>query len=194
MDKTSYALGMSIAHNLMQSGVKNLGLDDFFAGFKDTITGGTPAIGVEEAGNELEKFFRELEDSQAATLKAEGAKWLEKNGKKEGVVTLASGLQYKVLAKGKGKKPGLGSKVKCHYEGRFLDGQVFDSSYARNEPAVFGVTQVIRGWTEALPMMGEGSKWELYIPYDLAYGERGMQGSIPPYATLVFTVELIEVL
>ncbi len=194
MNKTSYALGMSIAHNLMQSGVKDLEFNDFFEGLKATLTGETPALSIEEAGNELEKFFRELEETQAAAAKAAGEEWLTKNGKKDGVTTLASGLQYKVLTKGKGKKPGLADKVKCHYEGRFVDGQVFDSSYARNEPAVFGVTQVIRGWTEALPMMSEGSKWELYIPYNLAYGEQGVQGSIPPYATLVFTVELIEVL
>lgn len=194
MNKTSYALGMSIAHNMLSSGVTNLELDDFYAGLKATLTGETPAISIEEAGDELERFFNELEKTQADALKKEGAEWLAKNAKKDGVTTTASGLQYKVITKGMGRKPSLTSKVRCHYEGRFLDGRVFDSSYERKEPAVFGVTQVIKGWTEALPMMGEGSKWELYIPYDLAYGEQGAQGAIPPYATLIFTVELLEVL
>ena len=194
MDKTSYALGMSIAHNMMGNGVKDLAFDDFCAGLRDTMTGATPQITIEEAGGLLDSFFRKLEGELADAAKKEGAQWLAKNARKDGVTTTASGLQYKVITKGKGKKPGLQSKVRCHYEGRFLDGSVFDSSYQRGEPAVFGVTQVIRGWTEALPLMSEGAKWELYIPYNLAYGEAGAQGSIPPYATLIFTVELLEVL
>lgn len=107
---------------------------------------------------------------------------------------LPSGLQYKVLKSGEGRKPGRTDKVKCHYEGTFPNGQKFDSSYDRDEPAVFGVNQVIAGWTEALQLMSEGSAWELYIPYNLAYGEAGAPGAIPPYSTLVFKVELIEVL
>ena len=127
-------------------------------------------------------------------MKKEGAEFLLENAKKEGVTVLASGLQYKVLKNGNGKKPGKTSQVKCHYEGTFIDGKVFDSSYRRGEPAVFGVNQVIAGWTEALQLMSEGSEWQLFIPYNLAYGEAGAGGSIPPYAALVFKVELIEVL
>jgi len=194
MDKTSYALGMSIAHNMMQNGVKDLAYEDFVAGVKDTMSGAKSAVSIEEAGNLLESFFKDLEEKQAAAAKKAGADWLARNAKLDGVTTTASGLQYKVITRGSGKKPGLTSKVKCHYEGRLLDGSIFDSSYQRGEPATFGVTQVIRGWTEALPMMSEGSKWELYIPYNLAYGEAGAQGAIPPYATLIFTVELLEVI
>ena len=127
-------------------------------------------------------------------MKKDGETFLAANAKKEGVTVLPSGLQYKVLKSGEGRKPGRTDKVRCHYEGTFPNGQKFDSSYDRNEPAVFGVNQVIAGWTEALQLMSEGSAWELYIPYNLAYGEAGAPGAIPPYSALVFKVELIEVL
>ena len=201
MNKTSYALGMSIANNLMQSGVTSLEIDDFCAGLRAMMTGAKPALSIEEAGSELDKFFKELEKRQAAeasevakAMKAEGEAYLKANAAKEGVKVLKSGLQYKIVKAGFGKLPGPASRVRCHYEGRFTDGQVFDSSYQRGEPAIFGVNQVIAGWTEALQLMPEGSKWELYIPYQLAYGEAGAHGAIPPCAALVFTVELIEVL
>ncbi len=201
MDKNSYALGMSIAHNMIQSGVKEISFEDFTAGLKATLKGEEPAISYEEAGKLLDKYFSQLEEAQAASraeigeaMKKEGAEFLLENAKKEGVTVLASGLQYKVLKNGNGKKPGKTSQVKCHYEGTFIDGKVFDSSYRRGEPAVFGVNQVIAGWTEALQLMSEGSEWQLFIPYNLAYGEAGAGGSIPPYAALVFKVELIEVL
>lgn len=201
MDKNSYALGMSIAHNMMHSGVNTIAFDDFMAGLKATFLGEKPAISYEEAGKVLDEFFSEIEAEQAAVkaeaaskFKEEGEAWLKMNSKKEGVVTLASGLQYKIIRKGTGKKPGPTSKVRCHYEGTFTDGRKFDSSYDRNEPAIFGVNQVIAGWTEALQLMGEGAEWELYIPYQLAYGEAGAGGSIPPCAALKFKVELIEVL
>lgn len=201
MDKNSYALGMSIAHNMISSGVKEVSFDDFTAGLKAVLTGETPAVPFEEAGKLLDKYFAEIESRQKAeaaamgdAMKKEGEEFLAANSLKDGVVTLPSGLQYKVLAQGSGKKPGPSSKVKCHYCGTFINGSKFDSSYDRNEPAVFGVNQVIAGWTEALQLMQEGSKWELYIPYNLAYGEHGAPGAIPPYSTLLFTVELIEVL
>lgn len=201
MDKNSYALGMSIAHNMIQSGVKEISFEDFTAGLKATLKGEEPAISYEDAGKLLDKYFSQLEEAQAASraeigeaMKKEGAEFLLENAKKEGVTVLASGLQYKVLKNGNGKKPGKTSQVKCHYEGTFIDGKVFDSSYRRGEPAVFGVNQVIAGWTEALQLMSEGSEWQLFIPYNLAYGEAGAGGSIPPYAALVFKVELIEVL
>lgn len=192
---------MSIAHNMMSSGVKEISFDDFVAGLKATITGQEPAISYEEASKLLDKYFQELEERQAAAqaemseaMKKEGEEYLAANAKKEGVKVLASGLQYKVVKEGTGKSPKLTDKVKCHYDGTFIDGRKFDSSYDRKQPAVFGVNQVIAGWTEALQLMKEGSVWELYIPYTLAYGETGAPGAIPPCATLVFKVELIEVL
>ena len=201
MDKNSYALGMSIAHNMLQSGVKEVAFDDFVAGLKATLTRQEPAISYKEAGDILDKYFQELQEKQAAeqaeiseVMKREGEEFLAANAKKEGVIVLPSGLQYKVIKEGEGRMPELTDKVKCHYEGTFVDGEKFDSSYDRKQPAVFGVNQVIPGWTEALQLMSEGSVWELYIPYKLGYGEAGAQGASPPYSALVFKVELIEVL
>lgn len=201
MDKNSYALGMSIAHNMLQSGVKEISFDDFVAGLKAALTGQEPAISYQEAGELLDKYFQQLQEKQAAeqaeiaeAMKKEGVEFLAANAKKEGVTVLPSGLQYKVIKAGNGRKPGKSDQVKCHYEGTFVNGEKFDSSYDRKQPAVFGVNQVIAGWTEALQLMSEGSEWQLFIPYNLAYGEAGAPGSIPPYATLVFKVELIEVL
>ena len=201
MDKNSYALGMSIAHNMLQSGVREISFDDFTAGLKAALTGAETAITYEEAGTLLDEFFEKIQAEQAARqaeigefMKKDGETFLAANAKKEGVTVLPSGLQYKVLKSGEGRKPGRTDKVRCHYEGTFPNGQKFDSSYDRNEPAVFGVNQVIAGWTEALQLMSEGSAWELYIPYNLAYGEAGAPGAIPPYSALVFKVELIEVL
>lgn len=201
MDKNSYALGMSIAHNMLQSGVREISFDDFTAGLKAALTGAETAITYEEAGTLLDEFFGKIQEEQAARqaeigefMKKDGETFLAANAKKEGVTVLPSGLQYKVLKSGEGRKPGRTDKVRCQYEGTFPNGQKFDSSYDRNEPAVFGVNQVIAGWTEALQLMSEGSAWELYIPYNLAYGEAGAPGAIPPYSALVFKVELIEVL
>ncbi|MBR1434449.1 MAG: FKBP-type peptidyl-prolyl cis-trans isomerase [Bacteroidales bacterium] len=201
MDKNSYALGMSIAHNMIHSGVKSVALDDFVAGLKATLAGEKTAISLEEASAVLDKYFQTIQEEKAAeeaeiasVMKKDGEEFLAANAKKEGVVVLPSGLQYKVLKEGTGKKATRSSRVKCHYEGTFTNGQIFDSSYKRGEPAVFGVTQVIAGWTEALQLMAEGSIWELYIPYNLAYGEAGAHGAIPPFSALVFKVELIEVL
>ena len=201
MDKNSYALGMSIAHNMLQSGVREISFDDFTAGLKAALTGAETAITYEEAGTLLDEFFGKIQEEQAARqaeigefMKKDGETFLAANAKKEGVTVLPSGLQYKVLKSGEGRKPGRTDKVRCHYEGTFPNGQKFDSSYDRNEPAVFGVNQVIAGWTEALQLMSEGSAWELYIPYNLAYGEAGAPGATPPYSALVFKVELIEVL
>ena len=201
MDKNSYALGMSIAHNMISSGVKEVSFEDFTAGIKALLTGAKPEISFEEAAGLLDKYFAEIERKQqsesaamGAAMKKEGEEFLAANALKEGVTVLPSGLQYKVVVAGSGKKPGPKDKVRCHYCGTFPDGTKFDSSYDRGEPAVFGVNQVIAGWTEALQLMSEGSKWELYIPYTLGYGEHGAPGAIPPYSALVFTVELIKVL
>ena len=201
MDKNSYALGMSIAHNMMSSGIRSIEFDDFTAGLKAVLTGSEPAVSFQEAGQLLDKYFAEIEaekqaeaEALGAAMREEGEAFLKMNAQNEGVVTLPSGLQYKVLQEGAGKKPSATSQVKCHYEGTLLNGAKFDSSYDRNAPAVFGLNQVIPGWTEGVQLMSEGAKYEFYIPYDLAYGAHGAPGAIPPYATLKFVVELIEVL
>ena len=201
MDKTSYALGMSIAHNMLSSGVKDFKFEDFTAGLKAVLTGDEPAVPFDEAGKLLDKFFGDLEARQkeevarvSEVFRKEGEEFLAENAKKEGVVVLPSGLQYKVIKEGSGKKPSATSQVKCHYEGTLISGHKFDSSYDRNEPATFGLNQVIAGWTEGVQLMSEGSTYEFYIPYNLAYGETGAPGAIPPFSALVFKVELIEVL
>ena len=201
MNKLSYALGMMIAQNLVQMGATEIDFTDFAAGVKDSMQMNKPQITFEEASSLLNEFFekaeaeaKEKDAAMAAAFKQEGEAWLAENAKADGVNVLASGLQYKVVKEGNGRKPGATDKVRCHYEGKLTNGMKFDSSYDRNEPAVFGVNQVIAGWTEALQLMSEGSEWELYIPYQLAYGEAGAQGGIPPCAALIFKVELIEVL
>lgn len=201
MDKTSYAVGMMLAQNMLSSGIQKIEFDDFVAGVKAILTGSEPAVPFKEAGQLLEKYFADIEAAQkaeaeamGAALREEGETFLKMNAEAEGVVVLPSGLQYKVLAEGEGKKPKATDKVKCHYAGTLLNGVQFDSSYDRGEPAVFGLNQVIPGWTEGVQLMSEGSKYEFYIPYNLAYGEHGAPGAIPPYATLKFVVELIEVL
>ncbi len=194
MNKVSYALGMSVANNILASGVKDLNIEEFANAIKAVLTNQQPTLSVEEAQQVLTEYFTKLQEEQVKMFKAEGEAFLAENAKKEGVVTLPSGLQYKVITEGNGNRPTASQQVKCHYEGTLINGAKFDSSYDRNEPAVFPVNGVIQGWVEALQLMPVGSKWELYIPYNLAYGERGAGQSIPPYATLIFTVELLEIL
>lgn len=201
MDKVSYALGLGIGQQLAQMGASDLNIDDFADAIKDVINGNELKVPHKDAQTIVQEYFRQQEErinairaEQGKAAKAEGEKFLAENGKKEGVVTLKSGLQYEVLREGNGKKPKATDKVKCHYEGTLINGQVFDSSYKRNEPAVFPLNQVIPGWTEGLQLMQEGAKYRFYIPYILAYGESGAGGSIPPFATLIFDVELLEVM
>ena len=193
MEKVSYALGLSIGNNLLSSGIKDVNLEKFSKGVSDVLKGANPEMTYDEAKKILDKFFKELAEKINGQNAAVGKAFLEKNKKEEGVIELPSGLQYKVLKEGNGKKPKATDKVRCHYEGMLLDGTVFDSSIKRGEPAVFGVNQVIQGWVEALQLMHEGSKWRLFIPSEMAYGARGAGNSIPPHATLIFDVELIEV-
>ncbi|MBR6035835.1 MAG: FKBP-type peptidyl-prolyl cis-trans isomerase [Bacteroidaceae bacterium] len=202
MDKLSYALGLGIGQQLKQMGLKdNLVIEDFAASITDVLNDNTLKVSHQEGQQIVNTFFRELEQKQNAAkaaagkaAKEEGAKFLAENAKKEGVTMTKSGLQYEVLTEGTGKKPKASDTVRCHYEGRLLDGTIFDSSYKRNAPADFGLQQVIAGWTEGVQLMSEGSKFRFYIPYMLAYGEGGAGASIPPFATLIFDVELIKVL
>ncbi len=200
MDKLSYALGIGIGSQLAGMGAKELNIDDFAQAIKDVISGSELKVDNAEAQTLVQNFFQEQEAKQQAAAaeagkaaKAAGEAFLAENGKKDGVVTLPSGLQYQVLKEGNGKKPSATDQVVCHYEGTLIDGTVFDSSYKRNQPATFGLNQVIAGWTEGVQLMQEGAKYRFFIPYNLAYGERGAGAQIPPFAALVFDVELIEV-
>lgn len=200
MDKLSYALGLGIGRQLSQMGAADLNIDDFAQAVKDMIDGKEPQVATAEAQQIVEDFFRKQEEKQRAEAaekykgaKSEGEKYLSENAKKEGVVTLPSGLQYQVLKEGNGKSPKATDKVVCHYEGMLIDGTMFDSSVQRGEPATFPLNGVIAGWTEGLQLMKEGAKYRFFIPYQLGYGEHGAGASIPPFATLVFDVELIEV-
>lgn len=201
MDKVSYALGLGIGRQLAQMGASELNIDDFAAAIKDVIAGNELKVSNREAQTIVQDYFRKQEEKLNAeraekgkVAKTEGEKYLAENAKKEGVVTLPSGLQYMVLKEGNGKKPKATDQVKCHYEGFLIDGTVFDSSIQRGEPAVFPLNQVIAGWTEGLQLMQEGAKYRFFIPYILGYGEGGAGASIPPYAALIFDVELLEVL
>ena len=194
MDKLSYALGLSMGHNFLGSGIKSLNSEDFARGVEAVYKQEKPEIGFDEAKQIINEFFSNLQEQIAEENKRAGEAFLAENAKRSGVVTLPSGLQYEVLSEGKGRKPKATDKVQCHYHGTLIDGQVFDSSIQRGAPAVFGVNQVIPGWVEALQLMPEGSRWKLYIPSGLAYGEQGAGGSIPANATLVFEVELIKIL
>ena len=194
MDKLSYALGLVIGHNLKEMGVDNLNGADFAQAVADVLAGNATAMTNAEAQQIVATYMQEKEAEKGKAAREAGEKFLAENAKKEGVVVLPSGLQYVVLTEGSGRKPSATDNVKCHYEGRLTDGTVFDSSFRRGEPAVFPLNGVIAGWTEGVQLMGEGAKFRFFIPYNLAYGERGAGGSIPPYAALVFDVELIEVL
>lgn len=200
MDKLSYALGLGIGQQLAQMGANGLNVDDFAQSIKDVLNGDKLQMTHSEAQTIVQDFFAKQEEKLNAeraekgkAAKVAGEKYLADNAQKEGVKTTASGLQYKVLKEGNGKRPTAKDKVKCHYEGFLIDGTLFDSSVQRGEPAVFGLQQVIAGWTEGLQLMTEGSKYRFFIPYILGYGASVAGASIPPYSTLVFDVELIEV-
>ena len=194
MKNLSYALGMIIGHNLKNMNIEGLEVNEFAQAVADVVAGKETRLGDIEAQTLVQKYMQEKEAEQIKALRAEGEAFLAENAKKDEVVVLPSGLQYTVLTEGTGKKPSATDNVKCHYEGRLINGTVFDSSYKRGEPAVFPLNGVIAGWTEGVQLMGEGAKFRFFIPYNLAYGERGAGQSIPPYAALIFDVELIEVL
>ena len=193
MDKVSYALGLSIGNNFQNSGINNLQIEDFVKGLKDVLSEAQPEISYDEAKQVINDYFMNLQKERLELNKKAGEEFLNINKGKAGVVTLPSGLQYQILQKGEGATPTASDKVKCHYHGTLINGTVFDSSVQRGEPAVFGVSQVIPGWVEALQLMPVGSKWRFFIPSDLAYGEHGAGDAIEPNSALVFDVELLDI-
>ena len=190
--RASYGLGTLMASNIKSQGGDSLDVEAMTAGFKDIMNGKESRIPQMEAMVLVQIYMQAAMEKKALRMKAESEKFLEDNKKAEGVQTTKSGLQYKVISSGKGKSPVATDKVTVHYTGKFVDGKVFDSSIGR-DPVTFEVGGVIPGWTEALQLMHEGDKWMIYLPHDIAYGERGSGNDIPPYATLIFEVELIKV-
>lgn len=200
LDRISYALGLSMGNNFKSSGIEILDINDFADGVAAVYAGAKPKMSYDEAKVEIQKFFQAMEAKQqeaaqemAKVNQAAGEAFLAENGKRPEVTTTASGLQYEVLAEGNGDMPTAGDQVTVHYTGKLIDGTVFDSSVERGQPATFGVTQVIPGWVEALQMMKVGSKWRLFIPSNIAYGPQGAGGVIGPNATLIFDVELLQI-
>ena len=200
MDKLSYALGLGIGQQLSQMGADDISAEDFAQAIKDVLGGKELKVSHREAQTIVQDYFakqeKKIQAQRAEAGKAHkeaGEKYLTENAKKDGVITLPSGLQYQVLKEGNGKKPTAKDTVMCHYEGFLIDGTVFDSSVQRGEPATFPLQQVIAGWTEGLQLMQEGAKYRFFIPYRLGYGEGGAGSSIPPFAALIFDVELIQV-
>lgn len=193
MEKLSYALGMVIGHNLKNMSVNEINATDFAVAVSDVLAGKTTQLNDAEAQQIVNTFIQKQQEEMGKAVREDGERFLAENAKKEGVTVLPSGLQYTVIKEGNGAKPLATDRVKCHYEGTLPNGTVFDSSYKRGEPAVFPLNGVIAGWTEGVQLMNEGAKYRFFIPYHLAYGERGAGQAIPPYAALVFDVELIEV-
>ena len=193
LDSVSYSLGVNIGENI-KTQFEDINLDNFEAGIKDVLEKDVEAkISDNQAQAIIQSYFSKKQQKQSESVIEEGINFLRENGKREGVTTLASGLQYQVINDGTGPKPTIEDNVTTHYHGTLIDGTVFDSSVDRGEPASFPVGGVIKGWTEALQLMAVGSKWKLYVPYDLAYGERGAGPQIGPYSTLIFDVELISI-
>lgn len=191
--KASYGLGVIIASNLKMQGGDSLDVETINIALKDTYLGKPLVMDKDKSAMVVQDYMQKAMEQKAIKAEAESKAFLEANKAKEGVKVTASGLQYQVLSSGNGKAPTATDKVTVNYVGKLVDGTEFDSSYARNEPATFTVNQVIPGWTEALQLMKEGDKWMLFIPSNLAYGEQGAGGQIPPNATLIFEVELLKV-
>ena len=195
--QASYGIGFQMGQQLQSNPFEGLDLDSVVAGLKDAFTGQAPQVDndtLRDAFGEIHQRMQAAKAEQHKEAIAEGENFLAENAKRDGVVTTESGLQYEVLTSGEGAKPTADSTVRTHYHGTLINGSVFDSSYDRGQPAEFPVGGVIKGWTEALQMMPVGSKWRLYVPHNLAYGEQGAGGAIAPYSTLVFDVELLDIL
>ena len=193
LEEFSYALGLNIADNLINSGVNSLNFNSFIQGVKDFFQGEKLKIEPEKVNDIFQNFMAEQQAGAAVSNLEEGLLFLAENLNDSSVTETTSGLQYKILKSGSGPKPSISDKVKCHYHGTLINGEIFDSSVERGTPAVFPVNGVISGWVEALQMMNTGSKWRLFIPPDLAYGKQGAGGSIGPDTTLIFDVELIDI-
>ena len=193
MEKISYALGMIIGQNLKSMNIENLNTTEFAKAVAAVLNGEKTEMTVMQAQATVQEFLEKQQEEAGRAAREEGEKFLAENAKKEGVVVLESGLQYQVITEAIGQKPTAADTVRCHYEGRLITGEVFDSSYRRGEPATFPLRGVIAGWTEGLQHMAVGSKFRFFIPYNLAYGAQGAGGSIPPYAALVFDVELLGI-
>lgn len=192
LEAVSYAVGLSIGGSLREQHLADIDFDLFAQGVEDILKGKSLKMDPEQAGAVIQQYMQRMMQQQFEVNKKAGEEFLADNFKKEGVITTLSGLQYEILNEGEGDSPSTSSNVTVHYEGRLLDGQIFDSSIRRGEPATFGVTQVIKGWTEALQLMKKGSKYRLYIPQELAYGPQAPGGLIQPYMALIFDVELID--
>jgi len=192
-ERLGYALGLNIAKNLQETGFEEFDYSAFSAALEDHYAKSELKLSVDEVNETLKNAMAKIQTEKHGPVMEEGMKFLEENAKRDEVTITASGLQYRVMTSGSGNSPAPTDQVTTHYHGKLLDGTVFDSSVERDSPATFPVNGVIQGWQEALPMMKEGDKWELFIPYTLAYGENGAGGSIPPFATLIFEVELITV-
>ncbi|EGK01375.1 MULTISPECIES: FKBP-type peptidyl-prolyl cis-trans isomerase [Dysgonomonas] len=193
MDKISYALGLSIGNNFLSSGIKKVDFEAFLKGMQDVINEAPLAMSYDEAKEVMNDYFTKLQGERLEVNLKAGEEFLAINKNRPGVVTLPSGLQYEILNEGNGPKPKATDQVKCHYHGTLIDGTVFDSSVERGQPATFGVNQVIPGWVEALQLMPVGSKWKLFIPSNLAYGKAGAGQSIEPNSTLIFEVEILDI-
>ncbi|MEA4937504.1 MAG: FKBP-type peptidyl-prolyl cis-trans isomerase [Paludibacter sp.] len=193
MEKISYALGISLGHNLKNSGFEELSYQKLSDGIRDVMKGDKLEMSIQEAQGLINDYFQKLQEKAYEQNIEEGKSFLAENARRPEVKTTASGLQYEILTEGKGNTPKASDRVQVHYHGTLINGNVFDSSVSRGEPATFGVTQVIQGWVEALQLMPVGSKWKLYIPSELAYGAQGAGQSIGPHTTLVFEVELLAI-
>jgi FKBP-type peptidyl-prolyl cis-trans isomerase FklB len=193
LEEFSYSLGLTLSSNLVQSGVKNIDALQFLAGLQDTFAGNQPKISMDLANQNIQEFMMAQNNEEASKNLEDGLLYLSNNINNIGVVETESGLQYKVLKEGYGAIPEINDQIRCHYHGILLDGTVFDSSVERREAAIFPVNAVIKGWSEALQKMAVGAKWRLFIPSNLAYGEQGAGGMIGPNETLIFDVELLEI-
>lgn len=193
IDSVSYSLGVNIGENI-KTQFPDIDIKNFEAAIKDVLDDSKePIVSGADAQKTIEAYFTKQQAKASESVVEEGRKFLAENGEKENIITLESGLQYEVIKSGDGTKPTLNDQVTTHYHGTLLDGTVFDSSVERGQPASFPVSGVIKGWTEALQLMNVGSKWRLFVPYDLAYGEKGAGPQIGPFTTLIFEVELISI-
>ena len=192
-DSVAYAIGVTIGNNMKKDGLDSLNLEILTKAIKHSLKGDSLLMNAQQSQASIQAYLGEKQKQKSDANLNDGKKFLEENKKKPGVITLPDGLQYQVIKEGTGPKPILTDTVKCHYHGTLIDGTVFDSSIDKGQPAEFALTQVIKGWTEALQLMNVGSKWKLWIPADLAWGERAAGPKIPAYSTVIFEVELLDI-